>query len=93
MKVLVEADLFLYFDDNDISASLFLGPDQSDPYTHKFTLEGMFDHLFEMEEIPNKMKISYSGAQEVRKVAAYLRQVAREAEERLDKYEILKEKK
>jgi len=93
MKIILESDLFLYFDRKKLSASLYLGPEQSDPYTHEFQLDDLMDYLFEMNEIPNSLKISASGAKELKEVIQHLREVAQRAEDKLSTYTILKEKK
>ena len=93
MKIILESDLFLYFDRNRLCTSLFLGPEQSDPYTSDFQLDDLMDYLFEMNEVPNTLKITKSGADEIKEVIQYLRDAAQKAEDKLSTYTILKEKK
>jgi len=93
MRILIESELFVHFEEDKLCASLFLGPDQSDPYAYHFKLNDLVDHIFQMEEIPDSTKISKSGALEIEKVITHLREVAQRAEDKLSTYTILKEKK
>lgn len=75
MKIPFEADCFAYLDNHGTEFSLFLHPEQQDPFNFKFSYKEMLEALIESHIYPHSGKLSPEGIQVLKETQAGLKKL------------------